>query len=216
MTDSSFPFDELTKRRAPSLPPLALPEFEPRPASSRTSRVLRSGLLLTLAFALSTYGLARSGHYDAYVGKTLLAGLFGAASLHFASPGESRRIRPGLRAALPFVFLVLAATSLALVADHYSMNEFTAPHTHTGCLPHSLVTTALVWVSLLLAWRGTDPFAPRALGAFFGALAGILGAFSVTLTCASDEGYHLLLGHGAAGLTFAVLGALFGRKLLAP
>lgn len=218
MTESSFPFDELAKRRAPSLPPLAIPELDARPPAnaSRSFRIVQSGTLLTLAFALSTFGLARGGHYEAYLGTTLLSGFFGTAALHFASPGESRRITPGYRLALPFAFLALVAVGLTLLAGHYSLDEFTAPHTHTGCLPHSLLTATLVWGSLLFAWRGTDPFAPRALGAFFGVLAGLLGAFSVSLSCASDEGFHLLVGHGAASVAFVVLGLFFGRKVLAP
>lgn len=71
-------------------------------------------------------------------------------------------------------------------------------------------------MALFRVRRFTDAVHPGALGAAFGASAGAWGAVLIDLHCASPDLAHIGLAHALPVLLLAGVGALLGKKLLAP
>jgi hypothetical protein len=82
------------------------------------------------------------------------------------------------------------------------------------CLRLALITGSLPLFAALLAWRRTDPLAPAATGAAFGAGAGLATAVLTDLWCPVSYVPHLLLGHVLPILILAAIGSLVGHVAL--
>lgn len=207
---------ESERTSARPLPHLTLGKRAPSRVVSRGTRVALSSLLAAAAFAVASPGVLKTLGPAPFAALVLALGVSSSFALGATSPGESRRIGPVWRALIPaFLFAGVVGVLLGL-ARYFSWVEFVDHEPKANCLAHSLFTASLVTLSLFAVWRRTDPFSPRALGAYHGALGGVLGALCVTLSCPSQEGIHLLLGHGFATILFATVGALAGRRFLSP
>lgn len=187
-----------------------------RRALSRRARLGLSGLFLFLALvwtaqrALQTKPAAL---LSLGVGASVLLGF---VLLRKAAPGTVPRASLGVRRGLLATLLVgLLGTLLAMTGhwDHLEPETFSRM---SRCTWHVLLTSTVATGLLLTVWRGTDPFKPTLLGGLLGAMGGMIGALGVGLTCASVEGFHLLISHGATVTIMSALGAVVGRRVLTP
>lgn len=186
---------------------------------SRQARILASLCLAALALIVTSLGGLERSEIPAVF--TALVGGLGLCWLFLPStvPGPTRATRAsrlvlmGLVLALTLAYLVLAIVEF----DPVSIALARVPGARVvGCGLHVGLAGGLCLAALLWPWQRSDPFSPTLLGAGLGALAGYSGMLAVDASCASTEGFHVLLGHASAVAVFAALGALVGRRWLAP
>lgn len=186
---------------------------EPR-FRSRQARIVASLSLAALALLLTSVG----GRADLRALLTALVGGLGLCWLFLPStvPGPTRARTA--RLVLMGVVLVLTAAYVGLAIvdfDPLSIVFANVPGARmAGCSLHAALASGLCLAALLWPWQRSDPFSPTLLGAGFGALAGYAGMLAVDASCASTEGFHVLLGHASAVAVFAAIGALLGRRWL--
>jgi len=220
------PFQALA--RAEETPPLRvlealradMLEARPAPGPSRNRRLVASALWVFAGLLLGSLGAFSSQALWLLGGGAAFALVFGAGLLAGVVPGSRARVGLGLRRALLaalslglFSALVLSATEFAPWATAFAG----AGGRHAlSCGIHALLTGVLGAAGLLWIWRGTDPFTPDATGALFGAIAGLLGAFSVGLSCSSHEGWHLVVAHGSSVVWLGTACGWAGLKWLRP
>lgn len=132
----------------------------------------------------------------------------------------TRRGRSALRR--PWAWLLLAAV-LATVGFVVFKYGISAAYGHANvwpdragfkCLRVGILTGALPLFAALASWRHTDPLTPVATGAAFGAGAGLGSAVLVDLWCPVAYVPHLLLGHVLPIVVLALLGGVFGWRVL--
>ncbi len=82
------------------------------------------------------------------------------------------------------------------------------------CLALGVATGSFVLCAALMSWRHSEPLAPRATGAAFGAAAGLGSALLVDLWCPVGSVRHLLVGHALPIPILALAGALIGARVL--
>jgi hypothetical protein len=75
---------------------------------------------------------------------------------------------------------------------------------------------AVVTGGVMLLWRRTDPLTPGISGALVGLVGSMGSALGMGIACPSHEAWHLCVSHGVVVVALVVLGAAFGRRLLAP
>jgi len=132
----------------------------------------------------------------------------------------TRRGRSSLRR--PKIWLLLAALAGVVgflvfkyeVSSAYGRTNIWPERVGFRCLRLGVLTGALPLFAALVSWRHTDPLTPVATGAAFGAGAGLGSAALVDLWCPVAYMPHLLLGHVLPIVILAVLGGLFGGRLL--
>jgi hypothetical protein len=131
-------------------------------------------------------------------------------------PGRrwARAARISLAVSLPLVFFgyLLATTEHRPLADFMQSGTTHALQCGFGAaLAGSVASLGILWV-----WRGTDPLSPRVSGALAGLIGGTASAVAIGVSCPSHEVWHLSLSHGTMVVGFALVGALAGRRWLAP
>lgn len=186
---------------------------------SRQARVWTSlglGALVLAATSLAGLQLA-----EVPVMLTALAGGLGLCALFLPSavPGPTRASRTSRLVSMGVVaVLTLAYLGLTIAEfDPLSIVLARVPWSRVvACGLHVALAGGLCLAALLWPWRKSDPFSPMLLGAVLGALAGYASMLSVDASCASTEGFHVILGHASAVAIFGVLGALLGRRWLSP
>jgi hypothetical protein len=88
---------------------------------------------------------------------------------------------------------------------------------HAGlCGTFALIVGAIASGGTLYVWRRTDPLTPGLSGALAGLLGGIAAGVGVGIACPSAESWHLWLAHGTTVLVLVIVGAVVGKKWLAP
>jgi hypothetical protein len=178
-----------------------------------SAAVLGAALLLATAPAVG-WGVPR------LLGAALLVGAVVGGLLLPASVPGARRAGLGVRRALVAGLSLLTLAVLGALAPGFEpLGDFTAhggPDHALACAYHTLLTGLAAGGALLLLWRRTDPFTPALSGALLGGTGGVVGTLSACLACPTDEGWHLMLGHGLAVSALALLGAAAGRRWLAP
>ncbi len=113
-----------------------------------------------------------------------------------------------------FTYLATVSTGFDSLANVLFGGD-AVPHA-ARCGVGSTALGTLAAATLFVLWRRTDPFHPALTGALAGVLGGVAGAIAIGLVCPGQEGFHLWLGHGLVLLLLGALGALLGRRLLAP
>jgi hypothetical protein len=132
----------------------------------------------------------------------------------------TRRARSMLRRPLWVLGLVSALSIVAFLAWRYEVSSafgLVQPwpdRMGLRCLKLALATGSLPLFAALVAWRRTDPLAPAATGAAFGAGAGLATAVLTDLWCPVSYVPHLLLGHVLPILILAGIGSLLGYVVL--
>lgn len=83
------------------------------------------------------------------------------------------------------------------------------------CASYGTIIAALVGAMMLRSARRTSPVSPESTGASAGVCAGVVGALALHAHAPTDA-VHVALAHGAPVLLGAVVGAVVGRRTLAP
>ncbi len=220
------PFQALARAEEP--PPLRVLEAlradmrstRPAPGPSRNRRLGASALWLFACLLLGSFSAFSSQALWLIGGGSAFALVFGAALLAGVVPGSKRRVglglRRGLLGALALGLFGLLALSASEFAPWATVFDAAGCRQALGCGMHALLTGVLGVAGLLWIWRGTDPFTPGATGAVFGSIAGLLGAFSVGLSCSSHEGWHLVVAHGSSVVWLGAACGWAGLKWLRP
>jgi hypothetical protein len=198
-------------------------DLTPSVRLSRGARVVSSLGLLFLASAAfvalevgdGVHSVSRGAAFGAIgwalvVASVLLAGVgrFGA---------YMRWLQMGIALFVPLAllsYLALEATSWVPLSTFFRDGDHT--HKALACCSTAVALGAVGTAVVLFVWKRTDPFNPGWSGAVLGLLGGLGGAASVELVCPWHEGWHLWLGHGLGVLVLSFLGALVGRRLMAP
>lgn len=193
---------------------LVTPDFR-----TRQARILASLGLAALALLVTSLGGLERHELPSVF--TALVGGLGLCWLFLPStvPGPTRATRSSRLVLMGLVLaLTLAYLGLAIVTfEPLSIVLAQVPGARiVGCSLHVGLAGGLCLAALLWPWKRSDPFSPTLLGAGLGALAGYSSMLAVDAACASTEGFHVLFGHASAVAVFAALGALLGRRWLAP
>jgi hypothetical protein len=197
---------------------------------SRECRSARRRALLSLLFPVVTVGvfagLAVLGNVSEGV---ISAGLYGALGwsavltltllIGLASPPgrrPRRLLRLGVAVAVPILFFAyLTQAASAQVA--FSMFSQGAQAQHAvRCGAICFAVGAVMTGGVMLLWRRTDPLTPGISGALLGLVGSMGSALGMGIACPSHEAWHLCASHGLVVVALVVLGAAFGRRLLAP
>jgi hypothetical protein len=186
---------------------------------ARRSRLLTSLLLLAIALGVTSLRQLGSASAPLVLGALGCSLALGVLFLPAAVPGANR-LEHRHRQLLVLAILAMTAANVAWTTSAFApLATLTHPDPLSrvlSCGLHVLLTGGLCLLSLLLPWRRADPFSPALLGGALGAFAGLCGLLAVDAGCASSEGFHALLGHASAVVVFGLLGAVFGRRWLAP
>jgi len=187
--------------------------------SSRPARLAASLGLGAIVLALTSFSGLDHAELPALL--TALAGGLGLSWLFLppAVPGPARATRTS-RWVLGGVVLALTVAYVTMTIaefDPLSIVLAEVPWQRVvACGLHVALAGGLCLVAFIWPWQKSDPFSPGLLGALLGALAGYAGMLAVDATCASTEGFHVILGHASAVVAFAAVGALVGRRWLSP
>lgn len=192
----------------------------------RSSSVLTSAPVVKLASYVG-YDLAGLYASSSHTIRTALFGTIGWALvmlsvllLGFYNPPGKRRLRT-LRLSIAFGLPVVFFSYLLFMGSHESslVEFFThAEHTYRAseCGIVALGTGGLSSAAVLFVWRHSDPLAPRLSGALAGLLGGLSAAIAAGIVCPTTGDWHLLFAHGVVVALFTLIGALIGRRVLAP
>jgi hypothetical protein len=161
-------------------------------------------------------GAMRAGLYGALgwsvvLSLTLLIGLA-------SPPGRRPRtlLRLGVAVLVPVLFLAyLTQAALAHVPFAVFSGGAHAEHA-VRCGAICFAVGAVVTGGVMLLWRRTDPLTPGISGALVGLVGSMGSALGMGIACPSHEAWHLCVSHGVVVVALVVLGAAFGRRLLAP
>lgn len=123
-------------------------------------------------------------------------------------------LRVGLLLGLPVAFLVYQL-GIGVAAPWGEFVTTGTGHALT-CGLGAMLFGAITSLGVLWLWRGTDPLTPRVSGALAGLVGGMTSAIAIGTACRSGETHHLCLSHGAVVVAFVVVGALGGKRWLAP
>ncbi len=198
-------------------------DLKPEHPLALKKRVLLSALLAL--FGLCAIVVLRLGHLSSLGGlfEDALYGTLGWVSVVLGvlvvglarPPGRrvARPIRVVLAMAVPIVFLVYLAL---LASSILPLGQAVRHASMVSCGLHTLVSSAAVALCMMLPWRRTDPFSPGLTGALFGLGGGLAAAIAMGTVCPSREAWHLWLAHGLTLAGAVVIGALVGRRWLAP
>jgi hypothetical protein len=129
------------------------------------------------------------------------------------SSRQARRALAGLLLLVIFTYLGSAATGFRPLSSQLGASSLSAL---LRCGLSATLAGGVMAVSMLTAWRRTDPFDPGVTGALLGLMGGLAGTLALGEVCPNHEGWHLWLGHGLAVLLVTLLGMLVGRRWLAP
>jgi hypothetical protein len=133
------------------------------------------------------------------------------ASFRSVSP---KRMRLAVTALAPLVFIAIVAAAQA--AFPFKPEPGMAGPSLHRCLGAGALMAVLPLGVVLVLWRRTDPFTPRLTGALIGGWAGVVASASVTVSCACVDPHHVLFAHASALVASTLLGAILGRRVLAP
>lgn len=130
-------------------------------------------------------------------------------------PGKraTSRTRLLIAASVPAMFMVYLGLS---AANMLPVGQVVADENTLACGLHTLLCSSAVCLGIMLPWRRTDPFNPGLTGALLGLGGGLLAALAMGVVCPSREGWHLCLSHGLVLMLVVGVGALVGRRWLAP
>lgn len=201
-----------------------LAEIAGVPSPTRT-QTLRSRLWLcggaaagALGVFFSQGGIRATGRPPLLVTLTTLGTTVSVATgMYFLF---TRRARSMLRRPSGVLGLVTLLSVVAFLAWRYGLSStfgLVQPwpdRVGLRCLRLALITGSLPLFAALIAWRRTDPLAPAATGAAFGAGAGLATAVLTDLWCPVSYVPHLLLGHVLPIVILAAIGSLLGYVAL--
>ena len=118
---------------------------------------------------------------------------------------------------LPVIFYLYVAYNSSALS---SLAAFLGSASHCAraaqCGVFASVLGAVGALGLMFTLKGSDPFCPRLSGAALGLMGGVLGALSTGIVCPGQAVWHALLGHGLSLVALALIGAVVGRRILAP
>ncbi|MFO0601578.1 MAG: NrsF family protein [Polyangiales bacterium] len=117
--------------------------------------------------------------------------------------------------ALPLFAAVTLATTRAVPGSVIPVGDDVA-RAFVHCAALGSAAAALVGAGLFAAVRRTSPVAPALAGAVAGVASGLAGALFLHLACPVALASHGVLAHGTPAVLGGVVGALLGRRLLAP
>ena len=218
MNDRPMPSAELRAR--------VLAAARARPAASRTTWQRRGAVRLAVGVALSVGVLLAiggpsadgrpAGYFSIVLGLWAVVAM--AATWFGVTRGRSMLGRPAwARVAVAVLTPVaLFATAVAAgaawpsgVVGHSDLRH------HAVCVTCTLVMALGPFVAFLAMRRGSDPVAPRLMGAALGAAAGAWGAACIELRCGLATVDHVVLGHVLPVAVISAVGFLLGARWLA-
>jgi hypothetical protein len=190
---------------------------------SWTKRLAICGVLIVVLL-LAVVALA-SGHLGYAYAYGAVWGVMGwaLALLALLAVGFSPRLvnfrlwRIAIVIGLPVSFYVYVAYNSSALS---SLSAFLgSPSDFSHAAQCGLLASILGSVSamgLMFMLRGSDPFCPRVSGALLGLIGGVVGALSTEVVCPGQVVWHSMLGHGLSLFAVALVGAMIGRRVLAP
>jgi hypothetical protein len=193
-----------------------------RPLSWAKRLVVCGALLVVMLLGVLALASGRLGYAYAY---SAVWGVLGwaIALLAVLAVGFSPRLanfrlwRIAIIIGLPVSFyLYMAYNSSALS----SLAAFLGSASHCAhaaqCGAFASILGAVGALGLMLMLRGSDPFCPRLSGALLGLIGGVVGALSTGIVCPGQVVWHTVLGHGLSLVALGLVGAVVGRRILAP
>jgi hypothetical protein len=183
---------------------------------------IAAGGVAALSVMLATVGprahLASASHLEWAAIKFLFAlSIVGTGTpilIRSARPGSAARTLPLV---LPFLFVSAAALATSLLSAHGARQQLVLGSTTASperCLLCIMGFAAIPWVALIRVLREGAPTQQSVCGALAGVVAGGVGAAAYAFTCISDSFAFIASWYVAAIALCAVVGALFGRRLL--
>jgi len=133
-------------------------------------------------------------------------------------PGRrpARRFRLFAALSIPVLFVLYITTTAAAHDSFSSFAQGATGYHAVRCGISCLMLGAIVTTGVLLVWRGTDPLTPGLSGALAGLVGGLGSALALGVACPSHEAWHVGISHGLVVVAMVAVGALVGRRLLAP
>jgi len=184
----------------------------------RALYVLGIGIASALLVVISFGGAGLRG-----LAKHAVATIVTAAVAALASLAVAGSFTPKLQASLGRSYRGMLIASLIIGWTVYLASHVTDQALGTalagpaiGCWLRSMLAGMVGLSAFLYVFRRTDPWTPRVTGALLGACAGAIASAGVGIPCPSETGGHLVVGHWLAVPVLALIGALIGRRTLAP
>lgn len=113
-----------------------------------------------------------------------------------------------------YVYMAYNSSALSSLAAFLGSAAHCAHAARCGLFASMLGAAGALGLMFML--RGSDPYCPRLSGALLGLIGGVVGALSTGIVCPGQLVWHTLLGHGLSLLALAFVGAVVGRRILAP
>jgi hypothetical protein len=182
--------------------------------------VVAMGGVAALGLMLATVG--PRPHLTLHLGWSAIKLLFGLSVVGTGMPILVRSAQPGRRlSALPLFrpFFVVSAAALAtlLGTGPAIWKGMLLGATHVSpvrCLLCIVGFAAIPWMALFYMLREGAPTRPSVCGGLAGVVAGGVGAAAYAFTCSSDSIPFIASWYVAAIALCALVGALFGPRLL--
>jgi negative regulator of sigma F NrsF-like protein len=111
---------------------------------------------------------------------------------------------------------LLLGVSMFFVVAHPELGALHAERTGFRCMGLTFAAAACPLVGLVYVWRWSDPVHARTAGAALGAVSGACAGVLVQLWCPVAAPSHVLVGHVGPIVALALVGALFGGRVLVP
>jgi hypothetical protein len=179
-------------------------------------------LMLLLLFGVVLLASGQLGYAYAY---SVLWGVLGWAVVLLAilAVGFSPRLanfrlwRLTIVVGLPVTFYLYAAYNSTALSSLAAFLGSPAHCAHAArCGLFASILGAIGALGLMFVLRRSDPFCPRLSGALLGLIGGVVGALSTGIVCPGQPVWHTLLGHGLSLVALGLIGAVIGRRVLAP
>jgi hypothetical protein len=197
-----------------------------RTAPTRAQRRLRNGIvtsvivLIPISLFIAWGGVRASPRPTQLVLETALGSALLACLTAFMAFGRGRsmvgRPRPWLLAVVLVTPVLLLAWRILPSLQYPGMMEAFRGRPGLRCLGLGIAFALAPLLGVLWMRRGLVPVQPRLTAAAFGVAASAGAWVLVDLWCPVGYVPHLLLGHVLPLMLVALLGALLGKRILAP